>query len=161
MRCTATARGKIYDFTNGYRDILRKKIIFVGSPSQRIEEDYLRILRFFRFHARFGKGSPDKAGLAACVQQRKGLDALSAERVRQEMFKLMAAPGAVPTLKLMAKHGILSHLLPHTEDWRVISRLPPDPRAAAFRACVRPAVDEGALAAVEPRRQAPRRHCRH
>jgi poly(A) polymerase len=121
------ARGKIYDFTDGYRDISRKRIIFVGSPSKRIEEDYLRILRFFRFHARYGKGAPDKAGLAACVRHRRGLDGLSAERVRQEMFKLMVAPGAVPTLKLMAKHGILDHLLQYTEDWRVISRLPPDP----------------------------------
>ena len=121
------ARGKIYDFTDGYRDISRKRIIFVGSPHKRIEEDYLRILRFFRFHARYGKGVPDKAGLAACVRHRKGLDGLSAERIRQEMFKLMVAPGAVPTLKLMHKHGILDRLLPYTEDWRVISRLPADP----------------------------------
>ena len=121
------ARGKIYDFTDGYRDILRKRIIFVGSPAKRIVEDHLRILRFFRFHARFGKGAPDKAGLAACVRYRKGLDTLSAERIRQEMFKLLAAPGAVPSLKLMAKCGILAHLLPYTEDWRIIGRLPPDP----------------------------------
>jgi poly(A) polymerase len=120
------ARGKITDFTGGYRDILRRRIIFAGSPSQRITEDYLRILRFFRFHARFGKGSPDKAGFAACVRHRKGLDGLSAERIRQEMLKLLVAPGAVPTLKLMAKSGILSHVLPYTEDWRVIARLPPD-----------------------------------
>ena len=130
------ARGKIYDFTDGYRDILRKRIIFVGSPAKRIVEDYLRILRFFRFHARFGKGAPDKAGLAACVRYRKGLDTLSAERIRQEMFKLLAAPGAVPSLKLMAKCGILAHLLPYTEDWRIIGRLPPDPllRLAALSA---------------------------
>ncbi len=121
------ARGNIYDFTGGYRDISRKRISFVGSPAKRIEEDYLRILRFFRFHARYGRGAPDKAGLAACIRHRKGLDGLSAERVRQEMFKLLAAAGAVPTLKMMAKHGILSRLLPHTEEWRVISRLPPDP----------------------------------
>ena len=121
------ARGKIYDFTDGYRDTLRNRIRFVGSPSERIMEDYLRILRFFRFHARFGKGRPYKVGFEACVRHAKGLDQLSAERIRQEMFKLMAAPGAVPTLKLMAKSGILKHLLPYTEDWRVIQRLPPDP----------------------------------
>ena len=120
-------RGKIYDFTNGCRDALRQRIIFVGDPSQRIVEDYLRILRFFRFHARFGKGLPDKDGLAACVRHRKSLDTLSAERIRQEMFKLMAAPAALPTLKLMHKTGILRHLLPYTEEWRVIGRLPPDP----------------------------------
>jgi poly(A) polymerase len=121
------ARGKLHDYTGGYRDTLRGKIIFVGSARQRIEEDYLRILRFFRFHARFGKGSPDKAGLAACIEHAHGLDALSAERVRQEMLKLLVAPGAVPTLKLMAKSGILARLLPYTEEWRVIARLPPDP----------------------------------
>lgn len=120
-------RGKVFDFTGGYGDILRNRIRFVGSPAQRIAEDYLRILRFFRFHAQFGRGKPDQPALAACVRQRKGLDSLSAERVRQEMFKLLAAPGAVATLKLMARHGILRHLLPYTEQWRALSRLPPDP----------------------------------
>jgi poly(A) polymerase len=120
-------RGKIYDFTDGYKDILRKRIRFVGRPEQRIAEDYLRILRFFRFHAQIGKGAPDKAGLAACVRLRKGLDRLSAERIRQELLKLLAAPGAVATLKLMAKRGILEHIVPHTEEWRVLGRLPPDP----------------------------------
>lgn len=121
------ARGRIHDFTGGYRDILRRKVIFVGSPEQRIEEDYLRILRFFRFHARYGEGLPDQAGLDACVRLKAGLEGLSAERIRQEMFKLMAARGAVPTLKLMAEQGILAHLLPYTDDWRVLERLPPDP----------------------------------
>ncbi len=120
------ARGKIYDFTDGYRDILRKRISFAGSPEKRIEEDYLRILRFFRFHAHFGKGTPDQDGLSACVRYAKGLDGLSAERIRQEMFKLLIAPGAVPTLKLMHKHSILKHLLPYTEQWRVLARLPED-----------------------------------
>ncbi|MGQ0485414.1 MAG: CCA tRNA nucleotidyltransferase [Hyphomicrobiales bacterium] len=119
--------GKIYDFTDGYKDILKKRIRFVGRPGQRIAEDYLRILRFFRFHAQIGRGAPDKAGLAACIRLRKGLDRLSAERIRQELFKLLAAPGAVATLKLMAKRGILRHILPYTEDWRVLRRLPPDP----------------------------------
>ena len=121
------ARGKISDFTDGYRDLLRNRIRFVGSPAKRIAEDYLRILRFFRFHARFGKGAPGKAGLAACRRFAKGLAGLSAERVAQEMFKLLAAPGAVATLKVMARENILKHVFPYTEDWRVIGRLPPDP----------------------------------
>lgn len=121
------ASGHIHDFTNGYRDILRRRVIFVGDPAQRIAEDYLRILRFFRFHARYGEGAPDEAGLEACLRLKAGLDGLSAERIRQEMFKLMAARSAVPTLKLMAEQGILAHLVPHTEDWRVLERLPPDP----------------------------------
>jgi poly(A) polymerase len=121
------ARGRVHDPVGGYRDILARRVVFVGDAGQRIREDYLRILRFFRFHARYGEGAPDEAGLAATVRHREGLDALSAERVRQEMFKLMAARGAVPTLRLMAEHGILGHLLPYTEDWRVLERLPPDP----------------------------------
>ena len=148
------ASGKLYDYTNGYDDLLRKRIIFVGSATKRIEEDYLRVLRFFRFHAQLGKGQPDKAGVAACVNHRKGLDRLSAERVRQEMFKLLAAQGAVPTLKLMAKHGILSHLLPYTEIWRVIARLPPDPvlRLAVLAAEPRSMKDRWRLSNAEGKR---------
>ncbi len=121
------ASGKVFDYTNGYGDILRRRIIFVGEPAARIQEDYLRILRFFRFHARYGAGEPDALSLAACVAHQEGLDRLSPERIRQEMFKLMAAPGAVPTLKLMAESGILAHVLSHTEAWEVLARLPPDP----------------------------------
>ncbi len=120
-------RGEIYDFTGGYNDILRNRIVFVGTPSRRIEEDYLRILRFFRFHAQFGKGSPDRAGLAACKRYARRLNSLSAERIRQELMKLIVAPGAVATLKLMAREGILKHIIPFTEQWRVLGRLPCDP----------------------------------
>jgi poly(A) polymerase len=122
----ADAGGKIYDFTNGYADIVQRRVRFVGSPSARIKEDYLRILRFFRFHARYGKGAPDAAGLKACKQLKPGLKGLSAERLRQEMLKLLAAPGAVPTLKVMAKNGILQQIIPYTDDWRVLGRLPLD-----------------------------------
>jgi poly(A) polymerase len=122
----ASAAGKIHDFTDGYADILRRRVRFVGSPSARIKEDYLRILRFFRFHARYGNGAPDAFGLGACKQLKSGLKALSAERLRQEMLKLLVAPGAVATLKVMTRVGILRQILPHTEDWRVISRLPAD-----------------------------------
>ena len=133
------ARGKLYDFTNGYADILRKRIRFVGSPAQRIAEDYLRILRFFRFHARFGKGAPDKAGLAACIRHRKGIAGLSAERIRQEMMKLLAAPGALTTLKVMARSGILKAILPFHDDWRTLARLPPDPLLRLFALAAEPA----------------------
>lgn len=121
------AQGRIFDFVNGRADVAARRVIFVGEPEQRIEEDYLRILRFFRFHARYGHGAPDAAGLQACTRLKAGLDGLSAERIRQEMFKLMAARGAVATLQLMAAEGILAQLLPYTEDWRVLERLPPDP----------------------------------
>lgn len=121
------AHGKVYDFSKGYADILRRRIRFVGNPTKRIEEDYLRILRFFRFHAQFGRGAPDKAGLAACKRHAKLLGTLSAERIRQELMKLIVAPGAVATLKLMARDGVLKHIILFTEQWRVLSRLPPDP----------------------------------
>ena len=134
------AKGRITDFTDGYADILRNRIRFVGSPAQRIEEDYLRILRFFRFHARFGKCAPDKAGLAACRRNVKGIAGLSAERLRQEMVKLLAAPGAVRTLKVMARSGILKHVLPHTAEWRVLARLPADPLLRLFILAAEPAV---------------------
>jgi poly(A) polymerase len=124
MYCDAA--GKISDFTDGYGDLLRNRVKFVGDAKLRIKEDYLRILRFFRFHARFGKGAPDKTGLAACAKLKSGLKKISAERIRQEMFKLVVAPRAVATLKVMATTGVLKTIIPYTDDWRLIDRLPDD-----------------------------------
>jgi poly(A) polymerase len=124
MYCAAG--GKIYDFTDGYKDILRNRVRFVGAASARIKEDYLRILRFFRFHARYGKGAPDAVGLAAAIKLKSGLKKISAERIRQEMVKLLVAPKAITTLKVMAASGILRTILPYTGDWRVLGRLPQD-----------------------------------
>jgi len=118
--------GKIYDFTNGYADIRRKRVKFVGAASKRIEEDYLRILRFFRFHAAYGKGAPEAKGLAACKKLRRGLERISAERIRQELLKLLVAQRGVETLQVMAKAGVLGQILPHTDEWRVLKRLPSD-----------------------------------
>ena len=118
--------GKIYDFTNGYEDIVKRRVRFVGDASQRIREDYLRILRFFRFQARYGSPRMHGNGLEACVQLRAGLARLSAERVHSELLKILEAPQALRVLKVMAKRGILKVILPHTEEWRVLSRLPGD-----------------------------------
>lgn len=118
--------GKIYDFTTGYIDIQRKRVKFVGDSEQRIKEDYLRILRFFRFHAWYGKGAPCPIGLAACVKLKLGLKKISLERIRSELMKLLVAPRAIATLKVMASSGILKTILPYTEDWRVLGRLPQD-----------------------------------
>ena len=126
------ANGKIHDYVDGYADILRKRIIFVGAPAARIREDNLRILRFFRFLAAYEKMTADKASLAACVRLKKGLLELSAERIAREMFKLLVGPKAVPVLKLMAKHKVLKLIVPHTDGFRVIARLPPDPLLRAF-----------------------------
>ncbi|MDE2445357.1 MAG: CCA tRNA nucleotidyltransferase [Alphaproteobacteria bacterium] len=124
--------GKIYDYTTGYQDILRRRVRFVGDAERRISEDYLRILRFFRFHAAYGQGAMCPVGLVACAKLKAGLKSISAERIRQEMFKLLVAKRAVPTLKIMAAHGILKIILPYTEDWRVIERLPLDPVLRVF-----------------------------
>ncbi len=126
------ANGKIHDYVDGYADILRKRIIFVGAPAARIREDNLRILRFFRFLAAYEKMTADKASFAACVRMKKGLLELSAERIAREMFKLLVGPKAVPVLKLMAKHKVLKLIVPHTDEFRVIARLPPDSLLRAF-----------------------------
>jgi poly(A) polymerase len=100
------ADGKLHDSVGGLADIAARRVRFIGEPGQRIHEDYLRILRFFRFHAAYGEGAPDSAGLAACIAGRDGLDGLSRERVRAEVLKLVMAQGAVPTLAAMAASGI-------------------------------------------------------
>ena len=80
-------------------------------PATRIAEDYLRILRFFRFHAAYGEGAPDAGGLHACIAARAGLAQLSRERVRMELMKLLVAPRAVPALAVMAEAGLLGSVL--------------------------------------------------
>ncbi len=118
--------GKIFDFTEGYADICKRRVRFVGQPSQRIREDYLRILRFFRFHSHYGKGRLDEEGFKACARLKAGIKKLSVERVRQELLKLLVGAQAVPILRLMAESGILGIIIPYTEDWRVLTRLPAD-----------------------------------
>ena len=120
------AYGKIFDFTNGYADLLRNRVRFVGNANDRIKEDYLRILRFFRFHAQFGKGAPDRLGLTASAKHKAGLKKISAERIQRELVKLAVAPRAVPTLKVMAASGVLKSIIPYTDDWRLLGRLPDD-----------------------------------
>jgi len=101
------AQGVVHDHVGGLDDILAKRVRFIGEPAQRIAEDYLRILRFFRIHAAFGAGEPDRNGYLACIRARAGLATLSAERVRMEMVKLMVAEGALGAITAMADSGIL------------------------------------------------------
>jgi len=103
--------GEIFDYVDGIADIAARRVRFIGDPGQRIDEDYLRILRFFRFHAFYGTGLPDPAGLAAVIRARAGLDTLARERVRMEVVKLLAAPHATPTLATMSEAGILVPVL--------------------------------------------------
>ncbi len=103
--------GAIFDYVGGLADLDARRVRFIGDPTTRIAEDYLRILRFFRFHAAYGHGMADAAGLAACIAGRDGLDRLSRERVRMELLKLLAAPRAAATLAIMAEAGILVDVL--------------------------------------------------
>jgi poly(A) polymerase len=102
------ADGVVHDHVGGLSDIAARRVRFIGDAGERIEEDYLRILRFFRFHAAYGAGEPDRAGYLACIAGRGGLPALSAERVRMEMLKLMVADGAVAAVVAMVDGGLLS-----------------------------------------------------
>lgn len=104
--------GVVHDYATGVEDARAGRVRFMGDARTRIREDYLRILRFFRFHASRGRGVPDAAGLDACVALKGGLARLSRERVRQEMLKLLVAPGAAATLDLMAVTGVLAAALP-------------------------------------------------
>jgi poly(A) polymerase len=103
--------GTVHDYVGGLADVAAHRVRFIGDPARRIAEDYLRILRFFRFHAAYAGGAPDAAGLAACIAARHGLHMLSRERLRAELMKLLIAPFAVPTLAVMAETGIIEMLL--------------------------------------------------
>jgi poly(A) polymerase len=104
----------VIDPLGGLPDLLARRLRFVGEPEQRIREDYLRILRFFRFHAWYGDPAQgiDADGLAACAVLAEGLETLSAERVGAEMRKLLAAPDPAPSVAAMAQAGILQRVLP-------------------------------------------------
>jgi tRNA nucleotidyltransferase/poly(A) polymerase len=101
------ARGVVHDYVGGLADIAAKRVRFIGDAHTRIAEDYLRILRFFRIHAAYGAGEPDRTGYLACIGGRDGLATLSAERVRMEVMKLMVAPGAAGAVVAMAEGGLL------------------------------------------------------
>lgn len=108
----ADADGVLHDPVDGIADALAGRVRFIGNPVERIEEDYLRILRFFRFHARYGQSALDEVGLEAAVRLQDGIDRLSRERVGSEMRKLLMAVGVVPALAVMDETGILAHILP-------------------------------------------------
>lgn len=108
----ADADGGLHDPVGGIADALAGRVRFIGDPVERIEEDYLRILRFFRFHAGYGRGALDAVGLEATVRLQEGLDRLSRERIGAEMRKLVMAAGAVGALTVMDETSILARILP-------------------------------------------------
>ena len=112
MNALSVARdGTIHDYVGGLDDLAARRVRFIGDPATRIAEDYLRILRFFRFHAAYGRGAPDAAGIAAAIAARDGLERLSRERVKTEIFKLLAAAHPVPGLVIMSESGLLVTVL--------------------------------------------------
>ncbi|MCW3838026.1 CCA tRNA nucleotidyltransferase [Sphingomonas canadensis] len=106
--------GQLYDYFDGLADLERRHVRFIGDPLERIAEDHLRILRFFRFLARFGD-MPDPAALAACTARANDLMALSRERIADELLKLLVARNAVTVIELMVSHGILLPVLPEID----------------------------------------------
>lgn len=103
--------GAVFDWFGGLDDLAAGRVRFIGDPYRRIAEDHLRILRFFRFHARFGE-VPDADALAACTARANDLMALSRERIAAELLKLLVAARAVPAAALMIERGILKPVLP-------------------------------------------------
>ena len=140
--------GEIVDHVGGIADIEARIVRFIGAPLDRIAEDHLRILRYFRFHARFGAGEPDAAALDACTARANDLMALSRERIADELIKLLALADPSPTIGLMQERGILEPVLPELVEGA----------CRALAALVRSEVDAGIsadplrrLAAILPR----------
>jgi poly(A) polymerase len=120
----ANIHGDIFDPTGGgLDDIANRRIVFVGDPNTRIREDYLRILRFFRFSAWYGKGALDAAGIAACADLKDGLDGLSAERIWAETRKLLAAPQPLAALDAMESTGVLDQLFSEAKGLKLLRKL--------------------------------------
>jgi poly(A) polymerase len=123
--------GTVHDYVGGIADIEKANIRFIGVASERIAEDYLRILRFFRFFAYYGRGRPDAEGIKASSAAREKVKQLSAERVWSEMKKLLSAQDPFRALLWMRTAGVLSNILPETEKWGIDST--PDLVAAEQR----------------------------
>lgn len=111
--------GEVFDYFGGLDDLLARHVRFIGDPLTRIAEDHLRILRYFRFHARFGSGEPDAAALDACTRRSNDLMALSRERIADELLKLLALQDPSATIAIMIERGILKPVLPEISAERL------------------------------------------
>lgn len=119
--------GSVFDYFGGAKDLRAGNIRFVGDPAARIAEDYLRVLRFFRFYARYGRAPPDAATLSALQGGITGLAKLSIERVWTELRRILTAPDPGEAIRLMARLGIWAEILPEAPNVSRLTDLPPDP----------------------------------
>jgi poly(A) polymerase len=119
----AGSDGTVFDPLCGYADLIAGRVRFIGDAEARINEDYLRILRFFRFNAYYGKGPLDPEGLQASVRLRAGLDQLSAERVGAELRRLLVAPQAMQAVEALFDYGLLPGLLGSVPRLERLNRL--------------------------------------
>ncbi|HEU6441575.1 MAG TPA: CCA tRNA nucleotidyltransferase [Microvirga sp.] len=115
--------GRLYDYTNGIADLQARRVRFIGDARTRIREDFLRIMRFFRFHAEYAQDDPDPEGLAASGAERQGLSILSKERIRHELLRLLVAQRAEDTLRVLAGHGFLTWLLAGAAEFGRFGRI--------------------------------------
>ena len=144
--------GELFDYFGSLDDLKSRTVRFIGEPLQRIAEDHLRILRYFRFHARYGHGAPDPHALEACAERANDLMALSRERIADELLKLFALDDPSPTIRLMLDRGLFAPVVPEIQEAerlaalvaaereasvspdplrRLASLLPPDPEIAS------------------------------
>jgi len=108
--------GTLYDPFDGVADLFAGRVRFVGDPKTRIEEDVLRLLRFFRFYAEYGNAPPDEDAITACRELAPLLPRLSGERVRAELLRLLGSSACAETIRLMHGEGVLAHILPEATD---------------------------------------------
>ncbi len=118
-----TRDGTVFDYFGGQEDLRVGRLRFVGDAATRIAEDYLRILRFFRFFTRYGKGNPDAEAIAAITKCRDGIRKLSAERIWSELKLILSAADPGAAIALMQSTGVLPLILPEGTDVQALNRL--------------------------------------
>jgi poly(A) polymerase len=124
--------GELFDYFDGLDHLKSRTVCFIGDPLQRIAEDHLRILRYFRFHARYGHGEPDAQALEACTARANDLMALSRERIADELLKLLGLDDPTPTVRLMHERGLFLPVVPEIEQVDRLAALVAAERAAGI-----------------------------
>ena len=119
----ADLHGNVFDYYDGISDLEQGIVRFIGNPEEKIRQDYLRILRFFRFYSRFGKTDIDEEGLAACIKLKDGLRTVAIEQGRDELFKMLVTPNIAQVMKIIFDNEILAYFLPRSEHLGALNRL--------------------------------------